>query len=579
MVSLQTKIITVLVCLFLLGCAGAPKQPSSSLVVSDNASEVSASKDPVTAISPQLLYLLTLAEIASQRSQYEVALENYLHAAEQADDVRIAERATKIGLYLKDNEKTEAAAALWLKQDEKNPEARAIAALSALRKGDKALASKQLGKLLENNSADLEGTLVELAKLLHKEGKINFLFVVLDDLLLRHQQHPTLYFVQALLAGQVGKLEIALVKINQALVLQPRWNKAQTFKAQTLALQGNFVPAQTVLKAVLEENPKNNRISKMLARMLVKTKDFDAAVELYQQVLSNKPEDHESQFALALVLLQQGKDKQALAELEKLANKPKWDEQASFYSGRIEYKNKNYGQAIAWFDRVKQGVYAYDAAVIAVSALLQQANFDQAEKRLQALLVRYPKQRLNIFLLTAELYIKQEKYQQAFAVLTGALQQFPNNRDLLYARSLVAEKLDKLDFLETDLKKIIVNNPKDFSALNMLGYTLVDKTERYAEAEVYLQQAIALNPNEIAIIDSMGWLQFKKGNVKEALELLRSAHNKQPISEIAAHLAEVLWVLGNKQEAKRIFANSLKKSPTNKYLLKLLKRLPQLSSQ
>jgi Flp pilus assembly protein TadD len=176
------------------------------------------------------------------------------------------------------------------------------------------------------------------------------------------------------------------------------------------------------------------------------------------------------------------------------------------------------------------------------------------------------------------LYVEQKKHQKAFDLLTEALAKFSDNRDLLYTRSLIAEKLDKLDSLEADLKKILLKNPEDSNALNALGYTLVDRTQRYDEAELYLQKAIALRPDETVIIDSVGWLQFKKGNMEEALDLLRNAYDKLPDSEIAAHLVEVLWAKGDKKEAKQIFADSLKKSPEDEYLLKLLQRFPQLNS-
>ncbi|MCK5192100.1 MAG: tetratricopeptide repeat protein, partial [Methylococcales bacterium] len=190
-----------------------------------------------------------------------------------------------------------------------------------------------------------------------------------------------------------------------------------------------------------------------------------------------------------------------------------------------------------------------------------------------------PKQRLNTLLLQAEIYNEQKEYQKAFDIITDALQQSPEHRDLLYTRALVAEKLDRLDVLEADLKKILLKNPDDAGVLNALGYTLVDRTDRYQEAEGYLLKAIELKPEEAVIIDSFGWLLYKQGKTAEALKYLRNAYEIQPESEIAAHLAEVLWILGQKDEAKEVFEESIKKSPDDEYLLKFQRQYLAPNSQ
>jgi tetratricopeptide (TPR) repeat protein len=325
--------------------------------------------------------------------------------------------------------------------------------------------------------------------------------------------------------------------------------------------------------------PDNEKIKKMLAQILMKMEAFDDAILLYQSTLKDRPGDGESQFAIALILLQQEKDNEAEAYLQNLVNKPAWDAQACFYIGRIEYKKEHYDKALVWFDKVTQGGYVYDASMAAVSVLLKQKDYTEAENRINELLAKFPNQHLNILLLKAEIYNEQKDHQTAFDVLSDALKQFPEHRDLLYTRSLIAEKINRMDVLESDLKKILLKNPEDAGALNALGYTLVDRTERYDEAEQYLQQAIKLQPEEAVIIDSMGWLQFKQGKPVEALKYLRNAYDKQPESEIAAHLAEVLWTMGNKGEATDVFNEALKQSPEDEFLLKFQQRFLDLKGK
>lgn len=568
------KLITGLIIVFLIGCTAAPDKeinlPEQSVV--ESSVEPEAISDASTAIAPEVLYLLMAAEIAGQRNQFDVALEGYLEAAKYVNDPRLAERAAKIGLFLKDTEKTDEAVSIWLQQDENSLTARKIAVLSAFRNLDKESAVEHLNKILQEDRAGFESTLMELTRVLEKEGKADFVFEVLEEITQQHQDQAAVFFVQALLAGQLNKLDIAKEKVNQALSIQPDWDRALILRAQLAAQSGDFVVARELLEKVLEKNPDNERIRKMLAQILMKTEAFDDAIELYQSTLKAKPGDGESQFAIALIYLQQGKEDDAQDYLKNLVNKPAWDAQACFYIGRIEYKKENYDKALVWFEKVTQGAYVYDASMAAVSVLLKQKNYAEAEKRVAELLVNFPKQQLNILLLKAEIYNEQQNHQQAFDVLTDALYQFPDHRDLLYTRSLMAEKINRLDIVEADLKQILKKNPDDASALNALGYTLVDRTDRYDEAEAYLRQAIKLQPEEPVIIDSMGWLRFKQGNTAEALKYLRHAYDKQPESEIAAHLAEVLWIMGNRKEAKNIFNEALEKSPDDLYLLDFQQR-------
>ena len=147
------------------------------------------------------------------------------------------------------------------------------------------------------------------------------------------------------------------------------------------------------------------------------------------------------------------------------------------------------------------------------------------------------------------------------------------NTRILYARALLAEKLGKLQVLEDDLHYIIEKNPNDANALNALGYTLADKTQRYEEAKSYLDRAMALKPNEPIIMDSYGWLLFKLNRLDEARQYLQAAYDRQPQTEIAAHLVEVLWALQNKEQANAVLSKALAKDPEDKLLLDVKSRL------
>jgi Flp pilus assembly protein TadD len=147
---------------------------------------------------------------------------------------------------------------------------------------------------------------------------------------------------------------------------------------------------------------------------------------------------------------------------------------------------------------------------------------------------------------------------------------------LLYTRALVAENLNRMDVVEADLKLILEQDPDDANALNALGYTLANRTDRYQEAEKYLHKAISLKPNEAVIIDSYGWLQFRMGNYTEALNYLQRAYSRQKEGEIAAHVVETLWSMGRKQDARNFFGKAMKEVSDKRELLDLRQRLKGL---
>jgi tetratricopeptide (TPR) repeat protein len=560
------------------GCADSPPKPTQSKgaiapVKIAEPKEKAHQKEEKTSIDPDVLFMLLTAELAGQREQYDIALEGYMEAAKRVHDPRFAERAAMIAMYMKDSKKTNEAVALWLRQDPKNQTARKIAALSALRVGDKKVAVEHLNVLLKVDPAGFENALLELASVLQKEGKITAVYDVLNTLSMEHPNQAVIYFMQSLLAMQMKDKNLAETKIQQALKLQPDWDKALIFQAQIAVFSGDLNTAKTLLKEASVKYPGNSKINKIYAQVLIKAGSYEEAIEVYQNSISADPKDLESRFALGLVYLQLDKDEQAEDIFKKLLEQPEWKYQASFYLGKIEEKRGNTKKALVWFDKVSDGPLVLDASISAISLLAKDKQFDEANSRLSLLQTKFPQQKLRILLVQAELYSQQKQYEKAFNLLTEALVDLPDQKELLYTRALVAEHVNKPDIVEADLKKILAVEPDNVEALNALGYTLLNKPGRYAEAEKYLQRALRLEPDAAVIIDSYGWLQFKLGNSEKALGYLQKAYEKQQENEIAAHLAEVLWALGRKDEAKKLFNKAIKDAPDDEYLLDFQRRI------
>ena len=170
-----------------------------------------------------------------------------------------------------------------------------------------------------------------------------------------------------------------------------------------------------------------------------------------------------------------------------------------------------------------------------------------------------------------------DEQEQASDTLTAAIEAFPDNEQLLYARAMEFDQKGNLEAMEADLRKIIAQNPQNAVALNALGYTLADKTDRLQEALQLITAALSLRPDNPAIQDSMGWTLFKLGEKEKALQLLGAAYLNYPDGEVAAHLGEVLWSLGKEDDAKQVWRNSLRQQPDHPILIKTLQRLaPEL---
>jgi tetratricopeptide (TPR) repeat protein len=572
------KLFSVITLVFLNGCVGSPERPSAQEEVVESVKiaepkEKNQQGESKTAVDPDVMYMVMAAELAGQRGQYAIALEGYLEAAKRVNDPRFAERAAKIAMYMKDGNKTDEAVALWLKQDPKNLNARKMAALSALRVDNKDASVEQLDQVLKLDPAGFEKTALDLASILQRDNKSEFFYDVLDVLAVKNPRQAVVYFVQSLLAMEMKNSGLAEKKIQQALSIQPGWDKALIFQAQIAVFSGDLNKAKTLLKNASLKYPENDKLKKLLAQVLIKASEYDAASEVYQGLVQANPKDYESQVALALVYLQLKRDGKAEDIFKQLIDQPEWQDQASFYLGKIEEKREHTQKALAWYDKVAAGPLVFESAISAVSLLAKDKRFEEADSRLGILSSQFPKQKLRIVLMRAGLYGQQQQYEKAFNMLTEALSEYPEQKDLLYTRALTAERINRPEILEADLKKILAKYPDDAEVLNALGYSLLDNADRYAEAEKYLQRALQLQPNEAVILDSFGWLQFKLGKLESALSYLERAYVKQQESEIAAHLAEVLWALDRKEEARKVFNKAIKKAPEDEYLMDFQKRI------
>ena len=572
------RIFSVVTLVLLSGCSyfSLKSEALEESVGSNKSAEVKEkipSKELNKSIEPDVLYILLTAELAGQRGQYDIALEGYLLAAKKTKDPRFSERAVMIAMYIKDNSRTNEALSLWLTQDPKNQSARKIATLMALRSGDKALALTHLNALLDFDQATFEGVLLEITTVLEKEEKQALVSDALDAMLIQHPNLAEIYFIQSLLAIQNKDRDLAEAKIKQALKYRPDWDKALLCQAQIAIYAGDSSEASALLKKALVKYPNNLKMSKMLAQVFIKDEHYKEALDLYHKMISNNPSDVESQFAEGLIYLQLNQEDEAEGVFKKLEGQDEWKYQADFYLGKIKEKQGSYKKALEFYDKVSDGAFVFDASLSAISLLQRDKQVNEANARLSALQSKFPKQIVRLTLIQAELFSQQKNYEKSFEILSKALAENSNQKEYLYARALIAEHLGKLDVVEGDLNKILAIEPDNVETLNALGYSLLNNPSRYVDAEKFLKKALSLSPNEAVIIDSYGWLQFKLGNFSGALNYLQQAYDKQKEPEIAAHLAEVMWVSGKRDEAEKLVSRLIRENPADEYLKDVEKRI------
>jgi len=302
------------------------------------------------------------------------------------------------------------------------------------------------------------------------------------------------------------------------------------------------------------------------AKFLIQTQRIPEAIEQLELVAEQSQGNAEILYAIGLLAMEVKAYDKAENFYRQLYALDEKKSQGAFLLAKLELAKKDNEQALLWFSKVAKGQYFYESLLHQAIILSDQKKYDAAIKLLDSHEEKSGKKHHNQLRLKAEILNQAEKYQAAYEIYSEILENEPSQADLLYGRAMVAEKLGRIDLMEQDLLKIIELNPQDSHALNALGYTLIENTTRYAEAKAFIQRALDIAPNDMATIDSMGWVLYKQGQIKEALVYLKKAYEMENDPEIAAHYGEVLWQLGEQEKAKQVWQKARIDFPEHKLL-------------
>jgi len=560
----------------------ADNQASSEITQSDPISKVSVeegkpSSSPVKQVSKldgDSLFNLLAAEFAGNNGDIEASLQYYRQASESIEDSRIAARAAYIALYGENYEETLAALNRWQQLEPDSAELPRMYAVVYLKLEQPKKAVPYVETLIANSRGDNTDKALEVKQLVAK-ASVSDAYIVLQELNKKENKNKHLMVLQSRYAAQLKKYDESLALLDEVLTIDPSLHEVLIIKARILSTQGKHEEAAVLIKQVLEELPDNNALRLQYARMLVEQRNLPAAVEQYSILSEKIPNDGEIILSLALLNIETKNLDDAIQALEHLIEMDKKSSTANYYLGRIAQNQKEEKQAVAYYLRVQTSDYQFDAQLRIGILLAPLGKPDEGLAKLEALAENQTNWsfRVKAYLAQGEILRKQLRYKEGVEMYSRALQQNRDDTTLLYARGLMAEKVDRLDITEADLLKVISKEPDNADALNALGYTLADRTARYKEALKYIQRAAELVPDDPAILDSLGWVSYRLGKMDDAIKWLSKAFEKLEDAEIAAHYGEVLWQTNQKDKARKIWDKGKKQNADNPVLIETLDRI------
>jgi len=533
-----------------------------------------ASKPPLPKVelTEELLYKLILAEVAVQRGQPHVAVPAYLELARDTLDPRIAQRATEVAWNARFQSAALEAATIWLQADPKSTRARQIIAALLVNQADLAEAQPHLEKWLAADRDNIGASFLQLNALLARHRDKPAVLQLMRGLAAKYPDVPEARLAVAQAAWNANEQQLSLDEARAALELRPDWEIAALFVAQVLQRRSDEEAIQ-YLGGYLETYPKARDVRLNYARLLVNAKRYPEARKQFEVLVTDYPQNAEVTMAVALLALQANDYDAAETQLKRVLQLDYKDPDAArLYLGQVNEERKRYDEALKWYSSVNRGGHYIDAQARYAGVLAKQGKLAEGRMHLQQVNAQSNVERVQLTQAEAQLLREANAYKEAFDVLGQALEKMPNAPDLLYDHAMAAEKVDRLDIVETNLRKLIKIRPDHAHAYNALGYTFADRNQRVEEAHDLIQTALKLAPDDPFILDSMGWVLYRMGRDEEGLEYLQRAYKQRPDAEIAAHLGEVLWALGRREEARRIWGGALKEHPKNEALQKTVKR-------
>jgi len=517
---------------------------------------------------------IILNELGGQRGELQQSARNYLALARETGDTGIIARAAEFATAAGHGEATIELANLWLERQPDQLDPHLMLGYQYLEQGELIRGTEHLASVLAlGGRADFTSATARSHTLSRQQHDI--LRRILENLLEQHPAEASLHYAVAQIQDQSGDSGLASATLDSAIERFGDTPRARILQAQILQNLGDHHEARNVLANGVDRFPAHRLLRYNYAQTLVQTNDLQQARTQFNELMRRAPDDLETLYSLALLNLELNLLDDAREQLQLLLDRRHRSNEARFYQGyRAELARTPVEEALYWYQQVQIGSGAFLAAQRQIMRIYaEHARFEEASAHTRD----YTEQDANLepafATLEAEAMANAGHLERASHILNRTLEQHPDDVDLLFARTLLSDQLDDIAQVESDLRHILDLEPDSARALNHLGYTLTLHTNRYEEALDLIERAIAIEPDDPAIIDSLGWVQYKLGMHDEALVNLSRAYEAFPDDEVAAHLGEVLWVTGDHEQAVEVWQDALEQRPESQHIREAMERL------
>ncbi|HZW24795.1 MAG TPA: tetratricopeptide repeat protein [Gallionella sp.] len=560
--------------LLLTACAQVPRQaePAAPAAATESPKAEAGPVLPNVELTGELLYEYLLTEIASQRGHQALALEGSADLARKTRDPRLARRAAQLAVESGQMGRAIDAFRQWQEVEPGASVAGRMLSSILLRGGKLDEAKQEYAKQLQAAGSDSGPVFIQVFQQLVSYPDRQAALKLMREVAQPYPKVAEGRWSVAQLALLAGDAVLALSEARQARSLRPEWDAAVSLEAQLL-LKNEPEQGLEALRRYLAGHPDAREIRLQYARALLEQKHYKPARDEFLRLSKDSPDNLDMAFAVALISLQLKDFKGAEEQLRLSLGEGKKDQdRVQYYLGQLSEAKESEEEALAHYRGVREGEYRFAAQLRILYLLNKRDGLEPALAHLRQIRADNNQQRVQLLLIEAQLLREAKRVADAYMVLQQGLDKLPNHPDLLYETAMLADRTGKYDVAERLLRKLIQIKPDHAHAYNALGYSLIDRNERLDEALALVEKALQLAPDDAAIMDSVGWGYYRKGRLDDSVGMLRRAYTGNPDPEIASHLGEVLWVRGDKEEARKIWQGGLKAHPDNALLQAVIKK-------
>jgi tetratricopeptide (TPR) repeat protein len=523
-----------------------------------------APKSAVTApqafhdVDQEISYHVFMGELAVGRGDPKDAVQEYQAAAKLSTDPSLASHAAVLAYGDGDMADALALARRWRALAPDSPDATHLVAILEAGQGDVAGAARDFAGLVQSGA---DPNYMAAARLLEQETDVAHGLPVLQAIVVGAPKSANAHYALAHAAMGYKRYALAEQEARTALALDPRSDEPLVLLARALVAQGKVEEALPLIQARVKAAGDDVSLDLAYAALLSEAKHEEESKQEFESVLKAHPGNADALYTLGLMLLQQKDLSAARDYFNRLLKTGRRSDDASYFLGSIAETEKFYPDALDWYRRVDDGDRWLAAQAGIGRSLIKSGAGAAAGEYFDSLVADDPQGAVDLRLAEGQVFTDVGQPRRALEVYDDALRSVPDNQDLLYARALLLEQDGDANAAENDLVAILRRAPDDVDALNALGYTLTLHTTRYREAQSYIQRALTLQPDDPAIMDSMGWVEHRLGQDAQALGYLQKAYAAQPDPEIAAHLVEVMLAMGDRDGAHALWLKASAMDP------------------